>query len=491
MKKNTCRVLSIFLTLALLVGACGLFAFADDAAGDVPFRVTVSMNGDASTQRGFCWYTKSEAGSEVSITDENGEAVEAQVISTDTFEWNGNYMHKVTVGGLEAGKTYNYTVGSGSSRSPEGTFTTDNGDSSLSFITIADVQAGSLENFRKGAATLGAAFETMPGAEFVVNCGDFTNDSTNEEWDYFDEAFSDINRGTTLVPVAGNHDGLGVADWFNNMFNLDTSESVQTKNGVNYSFDYGNAHIAVLNTNDGLSITLAQLKWLKNDLNSTAKDWKIVFMHKTPYTFGKDGKWPDALYLQESLTKVCEDCGVDLVMSGHDHQYLRTKPLVNGKVNDNGVTYVLSGTAGTKRYEIRKFLSPYFMDTDNIAALTIQKDGYGNYWNGTDWDSTNEDYIGGCFNTVSIEGGTLTLKSYILNDATGETVCHDTYTVTKETGKNVATFSGDNTTSEAEYNLGIVPSFLALAAYTFSSWLPRFFAMLPKLIYIYITEDTF
>ena len=48
------------------------------------------------------------------------------------------------------------------------------------------------------------------------------------------------------------------------MFNLDTRESVQIKDGVNYSFDYGNAHIAVVNTNDLISVTIPQLKWLKN-----------------------------------------------------------------------------------------------------------------------------------------------------------------------------------------------------------------------------------
>ena len=37
-------------------------------------------------------------------------------------------------------------------------------------------------------------------------------------------------------------------------------------------------------------------------------------MHKSPYTLGKDGKWPDALYLQRALTKVADDCGVDLVL---------------------------------------------------------------------------------------------------------------------------------------------------------------------------------
>ena len=256
----------------------------------------------------------------------------------------------------------------------------------------------------------------MPNADFIANLGDITNDSTNEEWDYYDEAMKAINLNTTLVPISGNHDGLGVWEWFNNMFNLDTSESVQNLNGVNYSFDYGNAHFAVLNTNDLLAVSFAQLQWLKNDMNSTDKDWKIVCMHKSPYSLGKDAKWPDALYLQSSLTKVLAQCDVDLVMSGHDHQYLRTKPLKNNKLDDDGATFVLAGTAGTKRYEVRSFLANHFLKTDFIAAMTIQKGGYGNYWNGENWDNTKQTNIGGCFNTISIDGGKLTYNAYILAD---------------------------------------------------------------------------
>ena len=339
----------------------------------------------------------------------------------------------------------------------------------------------------------------MPTAEFMVNLGDFTNDSTNEEWDLYDQAMYKINLNSTLVPISGNHDGLGVWDWFNNMFNLDTSESVQNLNGVNYSFDYGNAHFAVLNTNDLLSVSFAQLTWLKNDMNGTDKDWKIVLMHKSPYSLGKDAKWPDALYLQRSLTSVLDSCGVDLVMSGHDHQYLRTKAIKNGRANEDGTVYVLAGTAGTKRYEVRSFLANHFLDTDLIDALVIQKHGYANYWDGQDWDQTNQAYIGGCFNTISIDGGKLTFDSYILADlaedapADAERIItkSDSFTLEKATGQNKITFTGDNTTSEAEYYLGVVPSFLGLAAYALGEWLPKFLFMVPDLLSVVINEGTF
>ncbi len=505
MKKNFFRVISIVLTLSMLMSCLVFSASADEAAPDTtPTRISVVFNGDSATQRGITWYTKANTTSLVTITDESGNPVNAKIEYAEVFEWEGNFVHKATVSGLEAGKTYIYDVGDETVRSAAGTFVTDNGDSKVDFITFADVQAGNEENFNKAARVVAQAFKTMPTAEFMTCLGDFTDDSTNEEWDWYDSSMRAVNMSTTLAPVAGNHDGLGVENWFNNMFNLDTSESVQVKDGVNYSFDYGNIHFAVINTNDVLSISIPQLTWLKNDMNSTDKDWKIVLMHKSPYSLGKDAKWPDALYLQRSLTSVVDSCGVDLVLSGHDHQYLRTKPLKSNKVSDDGAVYILSGTAGAKRYEVRSFLADHFLKTDHIAALTIQKDGYGNYWNGENWDNQNEDYEGGIFSTFSVDGGTLTMKSYVVSDYTTDeegniidvneepkVTCHDTLTLTKETGKNEITFTGDNTTSEAEYTLGVVPSFLGLAAYAFGEWLPKFLVMVPELLYSVIVDDVF
>jgi len=494
LKKISKKIMALFLGIALILTlASGSVAYNGNYD---PRRISVSAKYDGLT-KGFCWYTDADTDSQVKIYL-NGQDVTGNVVLSDirSKQWEGSYMHKVTVSGLQGGKTYTYKVGDGNVWSKPGKFVTDDGDDSFDFITIADVQASSLENFQKGANTLAAALKTMPQAEFVANCGDFTNDSTNEEWNFYDQAFDELNRSLTIVPVAGNHDGFAVHHWFENMFNLDTSESVQNLNGVNYSFDYGNAHIAVLNTNDLMSMSNAQLKWFKNDMNSTDKDWKIAFLHKSPYTLGKDGKWPDALYLQKSFAAVCDEVNVDLVMSGHDHMYLRTKPLVNNKPTPDGTVYVLAGTAGSKRYEVRPFLAEVFLRTKLIGALVIQKNGYGNYWNGRDWNSTKDTNIGGCFSTVSVRGGKLELNAYILadeKDANGQDVITkiDSITLEKENGKNKATYTGDNSTSLFDYILQAVPSVASLAKYAFGNWMPKFFFILPYIIYVYATDGVF
>lgn len=493
MKRAAKCTLSVFLGIAMIFLLLPFSAHADEGKSLRPFRISLSIHGDTRTQRGLCWYTESKTDTRAEVLPSDGVVIKNVVCK----EWEGYYLHKALITGLTAGTTYSYRVGDGTNWSDFGTFRTDDGDDEVNFITIADIQAGSYESFLKGAETLAAAFSTMPDSDFVANLGDFTNGSDNREWDFYSQALDGLNLGYSIAPVAGNHDGFGKWHWFENMFNVDTKESVQTLNGVNYSFDYGNAHFAVLNTNDVFSVSKQQMKWLENDMNGTEKDWKIVFMHKTPYTLGKDGKWPDALYLQDALVKVVDKCGVDLIMSGHDHMYLRTKTLTGSRPAEGGAAYVLCGTAGKNRYEIRSFLADSFLNTNLIEALTVQKKGYGNYWDGSDWNQTLDTNVGGCFVCVSISGGTLTLNAYILSDTLTDASGNrritkiDTMTISKETGKNEATFDGDNTTSPLEYYLGVVPSFASLSAFTLVKWLPKFLAILPEIAYVYITEGIF
>ena len=503
--KTMKRWISILLIAGLLCGGFGV-AQAGYVEDSTVFRVSCTVKGDPKTQRGLCWYTKTEIPTEVRVL-QNGRDVTQTIVCKDVQSamWEGYCMHKVTLTGLAAGTTYTYQLMGDNGWSREGTFTTDNGDAAVSIMAVADVQASSLENFLKGARTVRKGLDMYPDADFVINLGDFTNDSTNEEWDLNAEAFDAINSTVTLAPVAGNHDGLGVWHWFENLYNLDTTNSVQTLNGVNYSFDYGNAHVAVLNTNDLASVTLSQARWLKNDLDRTQKDWKIVCMHKSPYTLGKDGKWPDAMFLRVSVVPLMTLCDVDLVLSGHDHQYLRTKSLKYGKVvpDGEGTTYVLCGTAGSKRYEVRDFLLNHFLRLDQLAAMTVQRGGTNDlgeyntcYLKDGTLDNVDLNRVGGVFNNITIDGGKLTFKSYVLKDPeegdTEDVVTEiDSFELTKESGLNGESCDCDNSTSPLLYAIGLIPSALLLAAYTFGNWLPRFLVMLPKLVYTVVTKDVF
>jgi 3',5'-cyclic AMP phosphodiesterase CpdA len=100
-----------------------------------------------------------------------------------------------------------------------------------------------------------------------------------------------------------------------------------------YSVDWGPVHFAVIDTE---AVGAEQAAWLDHDLASTSAVWRIVAGHKPPFSSGHHGSDPA---VRDAFVPVFERNRVDLVLSGHDHNYERTGPI-------NDVTYVITGGGG-------------------------------------------------------------------------------------------------------------------------------------------------
>ena len=447
MKKMSTKIISVILCLCMVFG-CSAIATSAEETTDTVTRVSVAFNGDSQTSRGFCWYTETYTRSDVQIVktaEFNGSFANAETYSAgNVYEFRDLYCHKVTVSNLEPGTSYTYRVGDKSLElwSENGTFRTDDGDSKFSFISIADVQASSDENFAQSAKTLKGALATLPNSEFVVNLGDFVNDDTNDEWNWYFKNFAFANMNTTIAPVAGNHDGnitnkLNI-NVFNSMFNLsnpNTESNTNWVNGVYYSFDYGNAHFAVLNTNDMYPMTQSQRNWLVNDMSKSDADWKFVLMHRAAYSEGKNINKPDTIIMRDVLLPLFDELDIDMVYAGHDHVYYRSlqvkgdQPVAdvtyvtenfNGEqttfaLNPEGTVHIVPATAGTKRYTVHDAIDPI----PDCCAFRL---------------STRD--LGGCFMTTEIDGGKLVIKSYLVDDETQEITLIDQYAIKKDVGQN-------------------------------------------------------
>lgn len=433
------RVIAAVLAVIMLFGTFATGAFADEVK-----RISCVMVEDGATSRGFSWYTYENGNSDLQIVktaEFDGTFSNAKEYSGTTGKFREQYIHKVYVNDLETGASYTYRVGDKEKNlwGDVCTFITDDADSKFSFITIADVQASSDENFREASLSLQGALAVAPEAAFIASLGDYVNDNTNDEWDWYFTNFAFANNHYTQVPVAGNHDG-NITNKFNtnvfkNMFALDESDN-QSIEGVYYSFDYGNAHIAVLNTNDMYPMTQAQKNWLINDMKSSDATWKFIMMHRALYSAGKNINKPDTVIMRNVLLPIIDELDIDVVYAGHDHMYLRTTQVYNDAAVENveyitetvdgesityavkpeGTVHILPSTAGTKRYGVNEDAMKPILD---VAAKAVST---------RDW--------GGCFCITEIDGGKLTYKAYVINENTNETELIDTYGIIKDEGGN-------------------------------------------------------
>jgi hypothetical protein len=162
----------------------------------------------------------------------------------------------------------------------------------------------------------------------------------------FNPKFFNIYR-TTLARAPfygslGNHDirSRNGAPYLQN-FVLPTNGPLGLAPERNYSFDYADAHIAVLDTNASTTqMRNILVPWLRQDMERSQARWKFVVFHHPPYSSGLHG---DDARTQRVLDPVLRQLKVDLVFNGHDHHYERWKPR-------GGVVYIVTGAGGAVLY---------------------------------------------------------------------------------------------------------------------------------------------
>jgi 3',5'-cyclic AMP phosphodiesterase CpdA len=81
------------------------------------------------------------------------------------------------------------------------------------------------------------------------------------------------------------------------------------------------------------------MAFLERTLADSAARWTIVAIHESPYSAGYQGS---NLEIRDRLAPVFARYGVQLVLSGHDHDYQRSRPI-------DGVTYIVTGAGGLTR----------------------------------------------------------------------------------------------------------------------------------------------
>jgi len=358
------RIIAIVMLATIMVFPT-LYCCGADNAASAPYCIAVTFNGDVHSCRGFTWYTDEECSSDLLLAEANRSGVNGfsgarlyQGTSSRMQRYSGRNaipkevsMHRITLTDLKPDSSYIYKVGDARLGiwSEQGTFHTAARDDALSFIIVADSQGEDEQDFRQGAQTLNMAMTLMYEADFLVHMGDFVQSYSSEnsrenfeEWQQFFATARKEVMSTTLLPVAGNHDMTqGV---FAGHFALDKlmPAGIPADTGACYALNCENACFMVLNTNEGYqdgdgSISEEQVKWLESTSNLADKQgikWKILLLHRGIYSFGRHMDSEDIIALRSQLAPVISELGIDLVLQGHDHVYMRSQVLAKSPNGD-------------------------------------------------------------------------------------------------------------------------------------------------------------
>lgn len=260
------------------------------------------------------------------------------------------YRFKVKLTGVKPGKTYYYEIGDGTVYDSPRFFSAPDKDGEDVFAYLGDPQ------FDKTAADYGPwgrltynMYAANTDLEFVLMGGDMVNIPTREDhWDGFLDN-SGLFSMVPLMTIPGNHEGVVSNNTYKKLFH-------HINNGPEgeafYWFESENCRFIML---DSSFLTKARKlamgkeswadkkeevdKWLRETLEDSQKTWNIVVVHHPVY--GLHDVFTVSPEIREEWLPIMKEEGVNLVLCGHQHVYMRTRAL-------DGIVHIM-GVSGAKR----------------------------------------------------------------------------------------------------------------------------------------------
>ena len=321
--------------------------------------------------------------------------------------------HKAQSLALDTDTEYVYAVGDGganmTSLAEPCSFRTPAASGDFGFLVFSDMQhnASSYEETlqeydSEAAAILRKGLEDHPEAEMILSLGDQVNYAFDTwEWDAFFEANQKTFCGLPLYMGVGNHefDGAGNewvpgASWdpvdptLRNLYGRynppqngagfygggDGTQPIASGMDAlmyeagNYFFTYKDTLFLFTDFKDQATDKWQadQQAWIRSVVKQNPARWRVLVLHKSLFGYRMDAPVPD-------WTEAMDDAGIDLVLMGHDHVYLRTKPYSRGQYVDMGKgTVYLTNASGNQDRRGDRLASK---DPANVAFMMAQPVG--------------------------------------------------------------------------------------------------------------------
>lgn len=343
--------------------------------------------GEDETKMNLTWYANTNTSGTVQLAKAgamiNGEfpsqftTVEA---TNNQANDKGFYYNQATLANLEENTKYVYRVVNGDQVSKIYDFTTKDFDGSYNFIFAGDPQIGASGSASKDTEgwdkTLSDSINKF-NPNFILSAGDQVNTASDENQysGYLDhEELTSVPQATTI----GNHDSSSNA--YTQHFNLPNETAKgETAAGTDYWYVYNNTLFMNINTNN---TSTAEHKAFMKEAIKENQDvrWKVVVFHHSVYSVASHSVESSILKRREELTPVFDELGIDVVLMGHDHVYVRSNMMKGMKVSQEtkdltsvtdpeGILYLTANSAsGSKYYDIKTNIS-----TDFVAKMDQSK----------------------------------------------------------------------------------------------------------------------
>jgi hypothetical protein len=250
-----------------------------------------------------------------------------------------NHMYGYTVTGLNPGSQYRYQVVVGT-QCASGSFYTapDAAATSVKFISYGDTRTnGSAHNGLAGQVV--SLYQADPAFQTLnLHVGDWVYGDTEAYWtsEWFNASYGNIrtqDANLSDIGVRGNHEGSAM--YWKRYF-----PQPWQPGGFYWSFDYGPMHVTLLDQYTTYNAGSTQYNWLRNDLATSTKPWKVVVLHEPGWSAG--GGHANNTTVQTDLQPLFLQYGVSIVFGGHNHYYARAAV--------NGVTHLTMGGGGATLY---------------------------------------------------------------------------------------------------------------------------------------------
>ncbi len=367
--KKILAIISLALVFSLIIGITAfaesgyaykeevLTAFAtkwdEIQADDTVISVSV---GATQGEIRFAWLSSKNDTTVSFKISEKSDMTASKEIAVSTENCGDYNSNKVTVTGLEEGKTYYYSyTENGVWSNPEKI--TVQPDESFNVLFVSDAQIGrSGEETEREVLirdtcgwdyTVNKMLAKYPNAAFAISSGDQfqSPDSIPQMKAYL---APEKLRSLPVANTIGNHDNGATlyGDIFNNP--NEVNELFADEAGTGYYYTYGDALFITVNSNNNFMFDTARVIRTAVKAHPDAK-WRVVTMHHNPYSAAfSDDEFSDIRLYFASLYD-CYD--IDLVLSGHDHFYSRSKIMNSGKKSEEGTVYVQSSSASGSNYD--------------------------------------------------------------------------------------------------------------------------------------------